>query len=229
MTGVVWMNRRVTAVLLAFLTASAMLLLMGCSSAGGPPASQSVSPSVVASRPATAPSASGAAPGPACAEGSTGATSRPGTVLVFFTCDGPDATTSAVTTESTAANDAGRLAEAMRALLAGPTQADQAGGFVSWFSAATREHLRRVVIRADGTAVVDFLRFSSIIPNASTSAGMHRLLSEIRATAFQFDRVTSLELRFDGSCDAFWTWLEAGKCQMLLRGAALPELPAATP
>ena len=205
------------------------VLLTGCSSAGGPPASQSVPPSVVASRPATAPSASGAAPGPACAEGSTSAASRPGTVQVFFTCDGPDATTSAVTRESAAADDAGRLAEAMRALLAGPTQADQAGGLVSWFSAATREHLRRVVIRADGTAVVDFVRFSSIIPNASTSAGMHRLLSEIRATAFQFDRVTSLELRFDGSCDAFWTWLGAGKCQMLLRGAALPELPGATP
>jgi len=205
------------------------VLLMGCSSAGGPPASQSVPPSVVASPPATAPSASGAAPGPACAEGSTGATSRPGTVQVFFTCDGPDATTSGVTTESTAADDAGRLAEAMRALLAGPTQADQAGGLVSWFSAATREHLRRVVIRADGSAVVDFVRFSSIIPNASTSAGMFRLLSEIRATAFQFDRVTSLELRFDGSCDAFWTWLGAGKCQMLLRGAALPELPGAAP
>ncbi|HSW42878.1 MAG TPA: GerMN domain-containing protein [Patescibacteria group bacterium] len=134
-----------------------------------------------------------------------------------------------MTRESAAADDAGRLAEAMRALLAGPTQADQAEGFVSWFSAATREHLRRVVIRADGTAVVDFVGFSNIIPNASTSAGMFRLLSEIRATAFQFDRVTSLELRFDGSCDAFWTWLGAGKCQMLLRGAALPELPAATP
>jgi hypothetical protein len=36
---------------------------------------------------------------------------------------------------------------------------------------------------------------------------------------FQFEAVREAELMFDGSCDAFWEWLQRG-CERLLRGEA---------
>lgn len=133
-----------------------------------------------------------------------------GAVLVFFTCGtSPLATVAAVTrpTDADAVED--QLSSAIAALLAGPTATELESGLRSWFSAATEGHSNSVVINDAGVAVVDFDDFSDVIPNASTTAGRRQLLAEIRATVFQFDQIEMAELQFNGSCDAFWIWLEA--------------------
>jgi hypothetical protein len=105
---------------------------------------------------------------------------------------------------------------ALEALLAGPTAAEQEAGLASFFSDETAGMLNAVDVR-DGVAYVDFRDFSRIIPNASTSAGSTQLLDQIAGTLFQFDGIHEAELTFDGSCDAFWEWLQRG-CQRLQRG-----------
>jgi hypothetical protein len=138
-------------------------------------------------------------------------------VLVFFTC-GSRATrpVGPAVRPSDADTLDGRLAAALEALLAGPTEEEQARGLESWFSARTADRLNGVQVDAAGRAIVDFADFSGEIPNASTTAGRMQLLAELRATIFQFDDLESVELWFDGSCNAFWAWLQA-PCTPLTR------------
>jgi hypothetical protein len=104
---------------------------------------------------------------------------------------------------------------AVEALLDGPTRLEQESGLWSWFSAETTGMLNDVGIR-NGVAYIDFQDFSHIIANASTSAGSRQLLDQIAGTVFQFDHVREAELTFNGSCDAFWNWLQRG-CERLTR------------
>lgn len=85
------------------------------------------------------------------------------------------------------------------------------GRWTSLFSERTRGRLSGAWIEPGGRAVIDLADFSALVPNASTSTGARRLLSELTATAFQFAEVTAVEYRFDGSCAAFWAWL-GGTC-----------------
>jgi spore germination protein GerM len=107
------------------------------------------------------------------------------------------------------------LRAALEQLLRGPTAEERAAGFHSFFGAATAGALRSVVVR-DGVARIDFADFSRAIPNASSSAGSAQLLAQLRATIFQYAAVRGAEITFDGSCDAFWNWLQRG-CQPLRR------------
>jgi hypothetical protein len=93
-------------------------------------------------------------------------------------------------------------------LLEGPGARERAEGIDSWFSERTAGMLRGVTIDGNGRAIVDFSDFSSIIPNASTSAGSAMLLRELNSTIFQFDNVRSIEYRFNGSCERFFSWIQ---------------------
>jgi len=184
-----------------------VILVVGCGEQPTTPsASESLGP------PVTTPPAETASTAPELSCDPDAAPQRPddGEVLVFFTCGtSPLATVAAVTrpTDADAAED--QLSSAIAALLAGPTATEQESGLRSWFSAATEGRINSVVINDAGVAVVDFEDFSDVIPNASTTAGRRQLLAEIRATVFQFDHIETAELQFNGSCDAFWAWLEA--------------------
>jgi hypothetical protein len=104
---------------------------------------------------------------------------------------------------------------ALRALVVGPTPEERADGMRSWFSVDTRGVLRRVRAE-DGDVVVDFQDLPTLIPGASSSAGSEQLLMALDSTVFQFDWVRSVEYRLDGSCDAFWEWLQRS-CQVVTR------------
>lgn len=110
------------------------------------------------------------------------------------------------------------LASAIRALLRGPTAAERAAGLSSWFSDSTADMLRSVGIDTAGTAVIDFADLRPVIPNASASAGSAMLLRELNATVFAHDEVSAVQYRIEGSCDAFWEWLQYG-CQTVQRPA----------
>ncbi len=109
-----------------------------------------------------------------------------------------------------------RLTAALEGLVAGPTPLEEAAGLTSWFSSGTADSLNGVQVDDAGRAIVDFADFSGDIPNASTAAGRLQLLAELRSTIFQFDEVDVVEIWFDGSCTAFWHWLEA-TCTPLTR------------
>lgn len=131
-------------------------------------------------------------------------------MLVFFTCGSvPTAPVSAVTRATEAQTIDDRLTVALEQLVAGPTVDEQATGLRSWFSSDTARALREVRLSDAGFAEINFRDFSTVIPNASTSAGQRQLLAELEATIFQFRDVTSAELQFEGSCAAFWGWLES--------------------
>lgn len=109
------------------------------------------------------------------------------------------------------------LEAALRQLLRGPTPAERAEGIHSWFSDTTAQALRSVQVNEAGHAVVDFADLRELIPNASASAGSAMLLRELNGTAFAVPSVESVEYRIQGSCEAFWEWLQYGGCPVQQR------------
>lgn len=140
-------------------------------------------------------------------------------VLVFFSCGDGSASSPEELFEQT--RPASRrvvrtpsvLAAALEALVAGPTRVERGVGFASSFSSATAGSVRGVNVE-DGLAIVDLTRLPD---NASTSAGSAYLLAELRSTVFQFPSVTALELRLEGSCEAFNEALQASGCRRIPR------------
>lgn len=112
--------------------------------------------------------------------------------------------------------ETGVLRATLEAQLRGPTAAEREAGLFSWFSDDTAGMLRDVRLDDTGRAVVDFRDFSRIISGASASAGSRILLNELNHTVFQFESVRSVEYRIEGSCDAFWNWIQA-ECTVVER------------
>jgi spore germination protein GerM len=134
-------------------------------------------------------------------------------VYAFFTCADDDATppweTHPVPRPTQAADLVSRLEAALVGLLAGPTEAEQAAGYTSLFSERTAGALNGVSLGLDGTAVADLGDIRPFMGTASTSAGMQFFLSQLNATVFQFEEVAAVEYRINGSCQAFWEWLQS--------------------
>lgn len=136
-------------------------------------------------------------------------------VKAYFSCDAEDGALRPayrLVPESPQA-----LRAALDALVAGPNSVEREASLGSWFSARTKGMVRSVTIN-DGHAVVDFDDLRPVIPNASTSAGSDRLLSQLDATVFQFRTVETVEYRIEGSCEDFSEWLQYGGCDARQRG-----------
>lgn len=134
-------------------------------------------------------------------------------VHVTFTCRGDYLPVPRVVQDTPAV-----LLRALQELVGGPTEPERDAGFHSFFSQETAGSVRSVVVDADGVARIDFTDFSTIIPNASSSAGSGDLLAQLRLTIFQYPTIREARLSFDGSCEAFWNWLQRG-CQPLVPAA----------
>lgn len=78
----------------------------------------------------------------------------------------------------------------------------------TWFSDATANSIRHVDVDSNGHATVDFTDLSTLIPNASSSAGSAMLLQELDSTVFSVPQVQTVEYRIIGSCARFWEWLQ---------------------
>lgn len=139
-------------------------------------------------------------------------------MYAFFHCADaePFADPRPVPRDARAADLVSRLDAAMRGLVGGPTEAERAAGYTSFFSEATEHAVRGVAIGGDGTAIVDLEDIRPFMNNASTSAGAASLLSQLNATVFQIEEVTAVEYRIEGSCAAFWEWLQ-GSCTVVER------------
>lgn len=100
------------------------------------------------------------------------------------------------------------LEGALEELLAGPTDAEEAEGYSSWFSDETRGMLGSVRVE-DSTAHVDFdAGLPEAIPGASSSAGSTMLLAALDQTVTQFSSVEEAIYSLDGDGDAFYEWLQ---------------------
>jgi spore germination protein GerM len=92
-------------------------------------------------------------------------------------------------------------------LVAGPTREEQTTGAGSYFSSDTEGMVRSVTV-AGGLLTVDFEDLRPVIPNASTSCGSFSLLAQLNGTAFQFEEVDRVSYQIEGSCQAFFSWLQ---------------------
>jgi len=109
------------------------------------------------------------------------------------------------------------LRAALEALVEGPTEEEEARGITSFFSAETSEILQAVTLVGD-SAAVDFRDLPSLVPNASSSTGSFLFLSELNGTVFGLPGIARVEYRMDGSCEAFWNFLQRS-CQEVRRPA----------
>lgn len=112
--------------------------------------------------------------------------------------------------------DSSTVAEALEALVAGPSERERDRGYSSWFDGSTVDVIREVRVEG-GRVVVDFEpALRERIPGAASSAGSRSLLASLDSTVFQFERVQEAEYRLDGSCEAFWNWLQR-ECRVVRR------------
>jgi hypothetical protein len=107
------------------------------------------------------------------------------------------------------------LRVALTALLQGPLPEEREMGIHSFFGPGTEGLLRDVALRGD-TAVVDFGDLPAAIPNAGSSTGSFHFLMELNGTVFAIPGLEAVEYRMDGSCEAFWNFLQRG-CQVVPR------------
>lgn len=106
------------------------------------------------------------------------------------------------------------LRAALLELLKGPTEGERAAGFTAFFGEATAGKLQNITLTEAGRATIDFVDFSAQVNNASTSAGSHEFLSQLHETIFGVAGVKEAVVRFEGSCDRFWNWLQRG-CEVM--------------
>lgn len=104
---------------------------------------------------------------------------------------------------------------ALETLLQGPLPEERAAGITSFFGPGTEGLLRDVFLQGD-TMVVDFGDFSATVPNAGSSTGSFYFLMELNGTVFAVPGVETVEYRMEGSCEAFWNFLQRG-CQVVRR------------
>jgi spore germination protein GerM len=96
------------------------------------------------------------------------------------------------------------LRDALEQLLAGPSPTEEAGGFYHpIFSPGTAGLLANVVIRSDGTVVVDFADQIRAVPNISTSTAGGQTDRSLAFTIFQFPSVKAVTYRIAGDRKAF--------------------------
>jgi hypothetical protein len=102
------------------------------------------------------------------------------------------------------------VAEVFAEVLKGPTVAEREAGYSSFFSEESADALLSVTYQdATQGLVIDFTE-AALVDNASTSTGSQFYLGELLANAFQFEEVRSIEFQINGSCQAFWEFLQAG-------------------
>ena len=101
------------------------------------------------------------------------------------------------------------LTATMKELVAGPTAAEAAKGYTSWFSPATATSLLGATVSGN-TSYVNLADIRTVIPNASTSCGSAALLAQLRTTAQQAAMTPRVLYAIKGQPATFWEWLQMG-------------------
>lgn len=107
------------------------------------------------------------------------------------------------------------LRAALEALTAGPLPEERDQGIHSFFGEHSIGLVEDLTIRGD-TVWVDFGDLVAAVPNASSSTGSFHFLAELNGTVFAVPGVEVVEYRMEGSCAAFWNFLQRD-CQRVHR------------
>lgn len=126
-------------------------------------------------------------------------------VLVFFGVAGSSECDEVESYPRLIPSDSDPVRGAFDALLAGPMSTETRA--TSWFSTATDGAVLSTHL-VGGLLTIDMADLSRVIPNASSSCGSSALLSQLKATAFQFEEVEEVMFLFEGSCDRFFEFLQ---------------------
>ena len=102
-------------------------------------------------------------------------------------------------------NGAGREAEALFALVGGPTAAERRNGVVSFFSPETADIVRSITVRGS-TAYVDFSPVSKNMSQWDTLCAKRALRAAADMTLKQFGAVAMVRYSLNGSSRAFDDW-----------------------
>jgi len=98
---------------------------------------------------------------------------------------------------------------ALRELFKGPTEAERAAGYSSWFSSTTQNILLGLGL-ADGTAYVNLRDIRTLLPNVSASCGSAEFLAEINSTLQQFSEINKVIIALNGQPADFYEWVQIG-------------------
>lgn len=103
-------------------------------------------------------------------------------------------------------------------LFAGPTSEEQAKGFYSDFSDATKNLLISINIK-NRYAYVNMrdLSATSSIGNFTTSCGGSNFFGQVETTLKQFPAVRKVFFAFEGDPSHFYDWMQIGECPKELR------------
>ncbi len=138
-------------------------------------------------------------------------------VTVLFECAGeghfPDVTSPVV---RAVPSNPDEIEATLLALLAGLTEEERAMGYSSFFSAQSANAVNFVLLDGD-RLIVDF-NDGILIGNASTTTGGLYFGAELRANLFRFPEVQEIEFRLNGSCEAYYNWLQ-GNCEIATRAS----------
>jgi spore germination protein GerM len=107
---------------------------------------------------------------------------------------------------------------ALEQLFAGPTSEEQAKGFYSDFSDATKSLLISVNVK-NKYAYVNMrdLTGSSSIGNFTTSCGGSNFYGQVESTLKQFPGIRKVFFAFSGDPSHFYDWMQVGECPKELR------------
>lgn len=132
---------------------------------------------------------------------------------VYFNCGNIIEPSGTTFVYRTVPQTAQRLTATLRELVKGPTDTEAGLGFGSFFTAETADAFRGVTI-SDGRAFIDFNPFD--VPDViATDQGRSFFVLNIAANALQYDSVTSVEIRLQGSCPAFSELIGTTGCTVI--------------
>ncbi len=97
----------------------------------------------------------------------------------------------------------------LQQLFRGPTNAEKAQGYSSFFSSETGQILKSVKV-VNSTAYVNLTDIRSIIPNASSSCGSAQLLSQIEETLKHDRKINNVIIAINGDPQTFYDWIQIG-------------------
>ncbi|MFZ1412532.1 MAG: GerMN domain-containing protein [Micropruina sp.] len=185
------------------LTLGVALVLTACTT---PPLTSPPASTTVTTAPVSSPTATPTAPTPSAPD--TSATMR---VTLYFSNTvldpGASECSQVYAVHRTIPEASDVLTATLKELLAGPTAAEKAQGYGSWFSASTAQSLLKARTSAN-TSYVNLNDIRTVIPNASTSCGSAALLAQLKTTAQQAAMTPRVLYAIKGQPSTFWEWLQ---------------------
>lgn len=94
-------------------------------------------------------------------------------------------------------------------LFQGPTNAEKALGYSSFFSTKTKNILKSIKV-SDTTAYVNLIDIRSLIPSASSSCGSVQFLSSVEETLKHDRKIDTVRFAIEGNPQAFYDWIQIG-------------------